>query len=123
MTVEIDGLRGLYQFVKELDAEAAKGMRTAGFEAAKIVADRARIETPARTGALRQTVRPIRKQYGAAVRAGGTPAVPYAKGVHFGYRTLNYKGNRFMFRAADATVEQAAALYLDAVQRIWNGVV
>lgn len=123
MTVEIDGLRGLYQFVKELDAEAAQGMRTVGYEAARMVADRAFLEAPRQSGRLAGSIRPIRKQYGVAVKAGGTPTVPYAKGIHFGYRTVNYKANPFMFRAADAETQRAAQVYLAGIERIWNGVV
>lgn len=121
--IEVDGIRSLYKFVQTLDKAAAKGMVEAGTRAAKIVADKARLEAPVRSGALRQSIRPVRKQGGVAVRAGGSLGVPYAKPVHFGYRTLDYKGNRFMFRAADATVDKAAAEYLVEVERIWNEVV
>lgn len=120
--IEVDGIKSLYKVVQSLDREAARGMVTAGMKAAQVVADRAKIEAPRQTGALARSIRPARKQGGAAVRAGGTASVAYAKPVHFGYRTLPYKGNRFMFRAADASVDEAAALYLADVERIWNEV-
>lgn len=122
--IELDrsSIDGIYKIVRLLDTGAARQISDAAYEAAKLVQSTARVMAPEQTGALRNSIRSQRRGGNARVIAGGTSRVPYAKVVHFGSPRRNIRPDKFMFRAADARFDQAASLFLVAVEEIWNEV-
>lgn len=115
-------LDNIYRMVRILDAGAARQISDAAYEAAKMIQTSARAMVPVKSGALQSSIRPRRKGGSAQVTGGGTAKVVYAKVIHFGSPRRNIKPNKFMFRGADANLDQAAEKFMLAVEDIWNEV-
>lgn len=99
-SVHVEGLAQLGRTLRRLDADAAKQMRAAGMDAARVVATHAKTRAPSRTGRLRDSIRPGATQRGATVRAGSS-RVPYAGPIHFGWRQRNIRPQPFLYDALD----------------------
>lgn len=107
-----DELAGVVIEVKGLDAtlaamrgyaDATEDMRDLMHSTGEIVASAARMFAPARSGALKGSIRAGRGKTKAVIRAGSARSVPYAAIVHYPYR------RPFMVQALAATGDQALA--------------
>lgn len=99
-TVRVEGLKELQRELRAVSKEAAKDLRQANLEGARIVAIEAQRRAPERSGRLRRSIRATATQRGAAVKAGGA-RVPYASVIHFGLPKRHIHANPFIYDAAD----------------------
>lgn len=89
MTIRVEGARELRAALKQLeDTGARTAVKVANRTASEIVADRAALLTPRRSGRLERTVRALASQTAGRVRA-GTAGVAYAAAIHWGRKTGN----------------------------------
>lgn len=110
-----DSLKGFQQLGRKLEKEV---MQEAGFNAAAVVAAKAKQVAPRRSGTLAGDIRPGRKGRAGVVRV-GSKKVPYAGPIHFGWRRRNIRPQPFLYQAAgdSATANQIVQAYSDAVQQ------
>lgn len=126
VAVELEGAAKLRRALKkaghdltELKAEHAK--------IAKLVAGRAAMRAPVKTGRLRESIRSSGTNAAAVVRA-GRASVPYAGPIHWGWpsRPKPAKGWRggpikatpFIYDAADDTRQQWEHVYLAYLEHV-----
>lgn len=112
--IEVVGLRDLQRALRKVSADAPKELRKTNLEAARIVSDEAVRRVPVRTGRLRDSIRALAQQRGAAVRAGGA-RVPYAGPIHFGWPKRHIKPNPFLYEALDRRRQQVLDAYRKGV--------
>lgn len=147
--VEVKGAKELRRALRQIEDAAAKKamqaeLKTEYKRAAQIVADRAKPEVRAGatgssgdnrwggaygpTGKLAGTIKARGTLTGASVTA-GSPSVPYAGPIHYGWRRPNkskgwrggpIKANKFMTRAARASQDEVAQMIEDGLRRFIN---
>lgn len=105
MAVRIEGhrevRRRIRQITDDLDQKAAKGeLKRINQEAAELVAMRAEMLVPVRSGRLRDTIRAAGTQKSGRVRA-GFKRVPYAGPIHFGWASRGIVPQPFLYQALD----------------------
>lgn len=120
VTLRIEGINQLRRALEKLDDGAAEDFKQAAIVAGEIVAREAKRQAPSRTGALRDSIKPLKRRTAAVVKAGGTKRVPYAPIIHFGWGTRNIRANEFMYRAVDRRGDEALDAYLEVITDTWN---
>lgn len=116
--IQVDGLNEAISNVKRFqDKGTLDAIKTANYEAAKILVTAAVPLTPSRSGNLRNTIKATRTLKYAAVRAGSTKVV-YAGPIHWGwfydkkfFIQKNIKPNPFLAKAYGYKKEQILANY------------
>ena len=111
--VEVEGLKQVLRNLKRLGVDVAD-LKEASNKAGQVVADAARSLAPTKTGRLSNSVRAMKQQNAAVVKAGGA-RLPYAGVVHFGWPSRNIKPQPFLFEAADARRQQVIDAYREGL--------
>ncbi len=112
--VSVEGARELRKALKTVGDEAKAGLKDVNLEVAEIVARAAVTKVPARSGALRETVRAAGAQTRASVKA-GFKKVPYAGVIHFGWPARGILPRPFLYDALDARRDEVMAAYTDGM--------
>ena len=112
--VSVDGARELRKALKTVGDEAKAGLKDVNLEVAEIVARAAVTKVPARSGALRETVRAAGAQTRASVKA-GFKKVPYAGVIHFGFPARGILPQPFLYDALDARRDEVMDAYTDGI--------
>ncbi len=112
--VSVDGARELRKALKTVGDEAKAGLKDVNLEVAEIVARAAVTKVPARSGALRETVRAAGAQTRASVKA-GFKKVPYAGVIHFGWPARGILPRPFLYDALDARRDEVMDAYTDGM--------
>lgn len=99
-SVRVEGLKELQRELRAVSKEAAKELREANLDAARMVALDAQHRAPVRSGRLQRSIRATATQRGAAVKAGNA-RVPYVAVIHFGSPKRHIRANPFIYDAAD----------------------
>lgn len=107
--VQIVGLVSL-QRALNLVANGLDKLQTVHQAAAELVAGTAREIVPVQSGTLRGTIVATSDRSHGFVFA-GTPGVPYAGPIHFGWPDHNIKPQPFLYDALDANFENVSELY------------
>jgi HK97 gp10 family phage protein len=103
--VSVVGLDEVLRDLRKLqDKEIPKAIRTANYDAAKLVVPTARGEAPKRTGKLAASVSAKATTRVGSVKAGSRVRVPYAGPIHFGWWKRHIKPNPFLYRAVDKRI-------------------
>lgn len=102
VVIQVDGLDETLKAFREF-GDASEDMRDLMHSTGEIVAKSARMFAPARSGAMRASIRAGRGKTKAVIRAGSPRRVPYAAIVHYPYQ------RPFMVQALAATGTQALA--------------
>lgn len=85
--------------------------------AATVGAERARQSAPRRSGALIDTIRVEADATGATVVA-GSPLVPYAGVINYGWPARNIEAQPYLSDGADDAAEAMVAKYVDKVDDV-----
>ena len=112
--VSVDGARELRKALKTVGDEAKAGLKDVNLEVAEIVARAAVTKVPARSGALRETVRAAGAQTRGSVKV-GKKKVPYAGPIHFGWAARGIAPNMFLYDALDARRDEVMDAYTDGM--------
>ena len=112
--ISVDGARELRKALKTVGDEAKAGLKDVNLEVAEIVARAAVTKVPARSGALRETVRAAGAQTRASVKA-GFKKVPYAGVIHFGWPARGILPRPFLYDALDARRDEVMDAYTDGM--------
>jgi hypothetical protein len=112
--VSVEGARELRKALKTVGDEAKAGLKDVNLEVAEIVARAAVTKVPARSGALRETVRAAGAQTRASVKA-GFKKVPYAGVIHFGWPARGILPRPFLYDALDARRDEVMDAYTDGM--------
>ncbi len=112
--VSVEGARELRKALKTVGDEAKAGLKDVNLEVAEIVARAAVTKVPARSGALRETVRAAGAQTRASVKA-GFKKVPYAGVIHFGWPARGILPRPFLYDALDARRDEVMEAYTDGM--------
>lgn len=128
-TAYVTGMNKSIRLLKKLGSPNVE-IGVASYEASAIMATEAALQAPVRTGALRASIRPVRKQYGASVKAGNSKVV-YGNPIHWGwfydrnnFIKKNIRPNPFMYRAFDKRIDEVMETYkknMDALIKKWGG--
>jgi phage gpG-like protein len=103
--IAVHGLRELRRTFRRTDPESVKALRDVQKEAAEIVATRARILVPVRTGALQRSIQSATRGDVALVRS----RLPYAPVLEYGGTIkprgvdITFERREFVGRAAEQT--------------------
>lgn len=135
--VKVTGAKEIRKAIKKIeDAAEKKGMqadlKNAYRTAAQAVEGRARSEAPRRSGRLAGSIKAKGTLQGASIVAGGLKAVPYAGPIHYGWpsrpnkakgwRGGPIKANKFLTRAAAASVPDVVDVLAAELQRVMDKV-
>ena len=112
--VSVEGARELRKALKTVGDEAKAGLKDVNVEVAEIVARAAVTKVPARSGALRETVRAAGAQTRASVKA-GFKKVPYAGVIHFGWPARKIAPQPFLYDALDARRDEVVDTYANGM--------
>jgi hypothetical protein len=112
--VSVEGARELRKALKTVGDEAKAGLKDVNVEVAEIVARAAVTRVPARSGALRETVRAAGAQTRASVKA-GFKKVPYAGVIHFGWPARKIAPQPFLYDALDARRDEVVDTYANGM--------
>lgn len=117
-TIEVKGARELRAAIRRAESsELVAELKTANLEAADVVAYEAQTIVPVRTGRTLESIRASGTQAAGIVRAGRS-SLPGVGPLHFGWAAHNIEPNPFLYRAADARVDEVVDKYQEAVDRI-----
>lgn len=86
MTVAVEGLANLNRSLRQLDADAPKGLRLALNMSADLLIAEVRPEIPSRSGKARASLKAASTRTAVRIRVGGSRA-PYYPWLDFGGRT------------------------------------
>lgn len=112
--VSVEGARELRKALKTVGDEAKAGLKDVNVEVAEIVARAAVTKVPARSGALRETIRAAGAQTRASVKA-GFKKVPYAGVIHFGWPARKIAPQPFLYDALDARRDEVVDTYANGM--------
>ena len=112
--VSVEGARELRKALKTVGDEAKAGLKDVNVEVAEIVARAAVTRVPARSGALRETIRAAGAQTRASVKA-GFKKVPYAGVIHFGWPARKIAPQPFLYDALDARRDEVVDTYANGM--------
>ena len=112
--VSVEGARELRKALKTVGDEAKAGLKDVTVEVAEIVARAAVTKVPARSGALRETIRAAGAQTRASVKA-GFKKVPYAGVIHFGWPARKIAPQPFLYDALDARRDEVVDTYANGM--------
>jgi hypothetical protein len=83
--IEVQGAKTVVRELQKLGEEYVSVLKSVHIESADIVARRANVLVPRRTGKLQSTIRTSATTRSGSVKAGGKRSAPYAGPVHFGW--------------------------------------
>lgn len=83
--IEVQGAKTVIRELEKVGDEYKSVIKKVHIESADIVARRAAILVPRRTGKLQNTIRTSATTRSGSVKAGGKRTAPYAGPVHFGW--------------------------------------
>ena len=112
--IGVEGARELRKALKTVGDEAKAGLKDVNVEVAEIVARAAVTKVPARSGALRETIRAAGAQTRASVKA-GFKKVPYAGVIHFGWPARKIAPQPFLYDALDARRDEVVDTYANGM--------
>lgn len=116
--VQVKGAKELRRALKHMDADV-KDLRDINLAAARVVADRAEVIVPKRSGRLRGSIKPTAtKSRGNVVS--GSRMVPYAGPIHFGWPARNIEPQPFLYDALDDRRNQVVEKYESEIERLVN---
>lgn len=98
--IRVEGFTELQRSLELVSKELPLAVKAASLDAALIVARAANEYVPVKSGKLARSIRARATRTGASVTA-GSPTVPYAAPIHWGWGRHNIKGNKFLVRAFD----------------------
>ena len=116
--VKVTGAKEMRKLIRETgDKDLKKELREAHKAASKVVADRAKVLVPQRSGALMRSIVPQATQTVGKVKA-GRATVPYAGIIHFGWPMRGIRARPFLYDASDDRVQQVRDVYEDRMKEI-----
>jgi hypothetical protein len=107
---EIQGLREVQKALNKFSDATRKEMKSTHLKAAEIVVGASKKFVPIKTGALAQSIRAAAVQTGGRVKV-GSPSVPYAGPIHFGWPARSIKPQPFIYDALDTRRGDVSRLY------------
>ena len=116
----IEGARELRKQLRAASDDLSD-LRAAHADAGRIVEPVARGRAPVRSGALRASIRSSGAATTAVVEA-GSPRVPYARPIHWGWPARNIRRNAFAWDAIKSTQPRWMLAYKKAVDGILSRV-
>lgn len=123
LAIKVSGLREAIAAAKTLDAKLPKELVRIARDAAKLVVPIAQSLVPRQSGALGSTIRVGATARSAVVKV-GTPAVPYAGPIHWGWPRRNIEPQPFLVDALALAqpeiVEQYARDLESFIERTWR---
>lgn len=130
--IRVDGLRELQAELRAVDRALPKQLREANKQAATVVADRAKVLVPVRSGRLRGSIGVRAGQRDAQVKAGSAARVPYAGPISFGWpgrpnRARGWRGGPirpqpFLYEARDQRIGAVIAVYEKRINQLTRSV-
>lgn len=116
-TIRLEGMREFRSALRGMgdDLGDLKGVHA---DAAEIVAMRAAVIAPRRSGLLADSLRSSGTQTGGKVRAGSASMVPYAGPIHFGWPARGIRPQPFIYDAMDDRRSQVLDVYEDRVDAL-----
>lgn len=113
--VVVEGLDKLKHGLERLFEELPVDTKKSNFEAAMVVAKAAGPLVPVgQTGKLARSIR-ARSTTTAAVVSAGSPSVPYAAPIHWGWPSHNIAPQPFLYEALDSRTREILAVYDERV--------
>ena len=108
--IRFEGLRDFTRALKNVgdDLEELKATHK---DAAEIVAMRAAVIAPRRSGLLADSLRSTGTQAGGRVKAGSASLVPYAGPIHFGWPARSIRPQPFIYDAMDDRRQEVLDVY------------
>lgn len=123
--IEVIGLNQTISKLKKLDKGVSQELKSIGYEAAQPVVVQAKSLAPVKTGNLRNSIRALKLERGAAVRAGNKGKLSYGAPIHWGWfvdrntgKKRNILPNPFLFRAFGITRQAVFETYERNVRKI-----
>ena len=120
-SIQVEGAPQLRRALKKA-GDRAEDLKAAHRSGAERVADRARSLVPRLDGDLARTIKVKATKTSAGVVAGGTPLVPYAGPIHYGWRARNIEPQPFLTDALaderDRIAEEYEKAAADIVRRL-----
>jgi hypothetical protein len=120
--VQIEGVRELSRALGKADADLKTELRLIHKDVAGVVSDEARNLVPVRSGALRDSIRPLGTQRVGRVAA-GKARVPYAGPIHFGWPARNISPQPFLVDALQHESTTISVVYereiRQFIDRVW----
>ena len=113
LNLKIKNLDKLIKNFKNAPDWFNKGLADASKRSAWVITKNVKVETPVDTGALRRGIRPNFTKSLIVIKPHNTP---YAIYVHEG--TKFFKGNPFMKRGLDNSINEVQRIYDDSVSKI-----
>jgi hypothetical protein len=114
----VRGAKELRRAIKKAEErDLLTELKQAHRDAAELVAYEAQTIVPVKSSRLLESIRPGATLTGGVVRA-GRASVPYAGVIHFGWPRRNIEANPFLYRAADAKVDDVVDAYQTAVEAV-----
>jgi hypothetical protein len=112
--------QGMREFTRALNAmgDDLGELKATHAEAAEVVAMRAAVIAPRRSGFLADSLRSSGTRAGGKVRAGSASLVPYAGPIHFGWPARNIRPQPFIYDAIDDRRSQVLDVYAERVDAI-----
>lgn len=130
--IRVDGLKELQAKLRAVDRALPRQLRAANKEAAQVVADRAKVLVPVRSGRLKGSIGVRAGQRDAEVKAGSAARVPYAGPIHFGWpgrpnRDRGWRGGPirpqpFLYQARDQRIGAVIAVYEQRIDKLTRSV-
>lgn len=114
-TVRVEGLTELDWKLDKLARALPLETKKINFDAAMIVAKAAGSRVPiGETGKLARSIRAKSNKFSAYVTA-GSPSVPYAAPIHWGWDAHNIVGQPFLYESLDEHLPEVFGLYEERV--------
>ena len=117
--VRVDNLREVQRAIRRAaDDDLKRELRAANKAAAEIVADKAKVLVPERSGRLKGSIAAQAGQRDAKVKAGTASRVPYAGPIHFGWPARGIRPQPFLYEALDDRIRQVREAYAKALREV-----
>lgn len=116
-TIKVTGARELRAAMLNAGL-SLKDLSAVNRKVSTLVAQRAKLIVPRRSGRLAGNIRPGATRTQAVVRAGNSGSVPYAGVIHYGWAKRNIRPNPFITRAALQTETRWTDTYQNEIDRL-----
>jgi hypothetical protein len=117
--VKIEGLNEVLRDLRRMkERDTLKAIRQANLDAAKKVAEGAKLEVPVRSGKLQRSIAARATQRAGSVKAGSPVRVPYAGPIHFGWLRHHIRPNPFLYRAVDKRIGEVFEAYQRQIEKV-----
>lgn len=119
--IEVHGLRNVSKALRKLESkEFLNELRAAHRRASDAAAAAAASEAPARSGALRGSIKSKATNNQGAIKAGTNTRIVYAGPIHFGWPSHNIPANEFMYRGVAKALPEIQRIYESEVKDLFK---